>query len=232
MHITPSQTPQSSHPLSFSCLPARPTFSAPSCAFKDSHKGQNQEQAVQLNDFDKAFTENEYAEGLIESRIDVDLTLGEDSRQHLHDAGRNSKDTETGTEDESRANGTFASSAEDVSSIHAMSLGHSEKSDRHGKTNISDAGQNQNPFKGRKRRFDPGSMQPLLAVVVPAISHHPPGDPASLPESTMLLVGDKGSESDTSGEGNPSDHDYVMSSGNDRDSIKELLLKRRKISSQ
>ncbi|EEH04100.1 predicted protein [Histoplasma capsulatum G186AR] len=135
-------------------------------------------------------------------------------------------DTETGTEDESRDNGTFASSAEDVSSIHAMSLDHLEKSDRHGKTNISDVGQNQNPFKGRKRRSDPGSMQPLLAVVVPAISHHPPGDPASLPESTMLPVGDKGSESDTSSESNPSDHDYVMSSGNDRDSVKELLLKR------
>ncbi|KAG5295699.1 hypothetical protein I7I50_08549 [Histoplasma capsulatum G186AR] len=137
-----------------------------------------------------------------------------------------SRDTETGTEDESRDNGTFASSAEDVSSIHAMSLDHLEKSDRHGKTNISDVGQNQNPFKGRKRRSDPGSMQPLLAVVVPAISHHPPGDPASLPESTMLPVGDKGSESDTSSESNPSDHDYVMSSGNDRDSVKELLLKR------
>lgn len=72
-------------------LPNRLPSSASPCIFKDSHKGQNQEQAVQLNNFNTAFTENEYTEGLIESRINVDLTLGEDSRQHLHDAGRNPK---------------------------------------------------------------------------------------------------------------------------------------------
>ncbi|KAK2809754.1 hypothetical protein FQN50_003599 [Emmonsiellopsis sp. PD_5] len=137
---------------------------------------------AQLSPFE-AF--NGIAEGL-ESEADIDLTtditsygniITQELRQRPNDAQIDPK--EIGTKDESRANGDFLSSAEDASSMHAISIPYSAKPRYEGETDASDTGKPRSSFKEQCGRSDARPMETMVAVVVPASSHCHHEDPAT-----------------------------------------------------
>ncbi|EEH20215.1 hypothetical protein PABG_02474 [Paracoccidioides brasiliensis Pb03] len=78
---------------------------------------------------------------------------------------------EPGTKKISTAQGGFTSSSEIADSTCASLLAHSVESDQHKREADScNAGRCQSPFTARHRGSDTGSMEPMVAVVVPALS--------------------------------------------------------------
>nr|KMM72272.1 hypothetical protein CPAG_08569 [Coccidioides posadasii RMSCC 3488] len=100
-------------------------------------------------------------------------------------------------------------------------------------------GQRQYPFRRRRPPSDAGSMQTMVAVVIPASKgprdkrRRSQAGPDRHPHGHAVPAADQG-ESDTGSQHDPSDYsddDYAANSSDASDSVKKPVSKRRKISS-
>ncbi|KAL2366562.1 hypothetical protein RJZ56_000395 [Blastomyces dermatitidis] len=118
---------------------------------------------------------------LLELNREQDETLNQESPH-------GSQETEISTKSSTTAQWGSASSDENADSTSAMLVAHSVKLDQHkGKTDADayacNTGQCQSPFTGRYRRSDVGSMESMesmVAVVIPSISHCHREDPEKI----------------------------------------------------
>ncbi|QSS58214.1 hypothetical protein I7I51_07637 [Histoplasma capsulatum] len=116
---------------------------------------------------------------LLELNREQDETLNQESPH-------GSQETEISSKSSTTAQGGSASSDENenADSTSAMLVAHSVKLDQQkGKTDACNTGKCQSPFTGRYRRSDVGSMESMesmVAVVIPSISHRHREDPEKI----------------------------------------------------